>query len=46
MLKDFVKIVIPGEARNLALIPSSSAQSQIPRFARNDSVHKRFSGAS
>jgi hypothetical protein len=30
-------IVIPSEARNLALILSSSAQSQIPRFARNDS---------
>jgi hypothetical protein len=34
--------VIPSEARNLALILSSSAQSEIPRFARNDRLYKPF----
>jgi DNA helicase-2/ATP-dependent DNA helicase PcrA len=30
--------VIPSEARNLALIPSSTDQSGIPRYARNDTA--------
>jgi methylenetetrahydrofolate--tRNA-(uracil-5-)-methyltransferase len=35
-LHELNHVVIPSEARNLALSPSSTDQSEIPRFARND----------
>src|SRR5208337_1820947 len=34
--------VIPSEARNLALVRGGRAQSEIPRFARNDNLHNGF----